>query len=178
LSKANGLDLSEFKQLAKTVVKAIARVTHAEVLRGVQDGADYARTHHVHTVRTGKLTSNAMLYGRLVSKDATGATGELANITNYAGFVEYPTKPHWIRPKAGFNTKHPLLPGQSRRARNDIGTHRVALRWYVNGRPVFAREVWHPGSPAMPFMFPAAAHAATTIVLRLDSSFYQIGDAL
>lgn len=155
----------------KTTIEKSRRILGAGLRRAVQEGlvegADYARTHHPHRRRTGTLTGTR-LYGRFLRADDRRADGELVNETPYAAYVEYGTRPHLIRPKEGHGFVGPLEAGQSRRARTEIGTHRVALRWYVNGRPRFAKVVHHPGGKPYPFMEPASKVAETTIVFELE----------
>jgi hypothetical protein len=50
----------------------------------------------------------------------------------YAGFVEFGTKPHEIRPKSA-----------------------KVLRFSVGGKTVYTKRVRHPGTKAQPFMKPA-----------------------
>ncbi len=154
------VDTRVFDNRVNQTTIALADGMRLGVLHGAKKGAQHARTRFLHKRRTGKLTSKTNLYARIdrVGRDASSAA--IVNTTPYARFVEYPTRPHVIRPKAGYGTIGPLLRGQSRRAITDIGTHRIALRWYVNGRPVFARKVMHPGTPGFPFMRPALKVAA------------------
>lgn len=51
----------------------------------------------------------------------------------YAPYVEFGTAPHDIKPKAGHK----------------------ALKFMVNGHPVYAKIVHHPGTKAQPFVRPA-----------------------
>jgi hypothetical protein len=160
-------DLSGLTSRAEKSRSIIGAGLRRAVQEGLVEGADYARTHHTHRRRTGELTG-ARLYGRFLRADDRRADGELVNETPYAFFVEYGTKPHRIWPKEGHGFVGPLQAGQSRRARTDIGTHRIALRWYVGNRPVFARYVDHPGTLPMPFMEPASWVAGKTIVFELE----------
>jgi hypothetical protein len=164
-----GVDLREFDKLVARTARQLETAMSTETLRSAERGATYARSHHPHKRRTGKLTSKAMLYARRVRSDRNGATAELRNDAPYARYVEYPTRPHIIRPKEGHGFVGPLKRGQSRRAIDDIGTHRVALRWYVGGRAVFAKMVRHPGTPGFAFMRPAGHEAGRELerALRL-----------
>jgi hypothetical protein len=162
------VDLTLFRTLAKRTVETLGDGTTRAVSRAVSEGASFARTHHIHKRRTGFLTSPAQLHGKLIRSDGRSALGEIVNLASYARWVEERTKPHWIRPKEGHGFIGPLQAGQSRRAITDIGTHRVALRWYVGGKPVFARAVFHPGTPAMPFMYPGALYARDVMMQSLQ----------
>lgn len=143
-------------------------MAHA-VRTGLRAGAEYARTNHKHKRRTGTLTSANNLRGELRQANGTSAWGYLINYTPYGAYVEYGTQPHDIWPKEGHGFKGPTRRGQSRREITDIGTRRVALRFTVGGRVVFARMVHHPGSKPYPFMQPAAEYAEVVIVRELEN---------
>lgn len=81
-------------------------------------------------VRTGNLRRSIHL-GRVTARSAETIAG-----ANYAGYVEFGTKPHEIR------------------ARN-----KRALRWKVPGGYRFATRVRHPGTRKQPFMVPGAERA-------------------
>jgi hypothetical protein len=151
-----GLDDSGYEKLRDESIAMLGAGTADAVRIGLGSGIEFARQNHSHKSRTGNLTSAEHLYARVLNTDPRGATGELVNDTPYARFVEYPTRPHIIRPKAGHGVMGPLLPGQSRRAITDIGTHRIALRFQLGGQTVFRMFVNHPGTPGFPFMEPAS----------------------
>lgn len=150
------IDLVDIGQLEKdfegTEIELRATCRKA-VERGLDRGVVVARTEHAYKDRTGNLTRS--IRPKFVPRRDDAAEGELLADDPKASFVENGTRPHIIRPKVGYGTTGPLPEGQSRRAVTDIGTHRVALRWYVGGRPVFARFVRHPGTKPFPFMGPA-----------------------
>jgi hypothetical protein len=98
-----------------------------------------------------------------------GAYGFLTNTTPYATYIEYGTSAHDIWPKEGHGFIGPTRRGQSRRARTDIGTRRVALRFEIGGRIVFRRMVHHPGNAPMPFMQPASEYAGFVIVRVMEN---------
>ena len=154
------VDLRKFDSRVERTTIALADGMRTGTLYGARKGAAHARSHHQHKRRTGRLTSKANLYARIERVGRNASSAAFVNTTPYARFVEYPTRPHVIRPKAGYGTIGPLRRGQSRRDITDIGTHRVALRWYVGGKAVFARKVMHPGTKGFPFMRPALKVAA------------------
>ncbi len=162
------VDTSGFDRAVIRTHIALADEMREGVVYAAKTGAAHARTHHKHTRRTGTLTSPSMLYHLLEYSGQNSARAALVNLTPYARFVEYPTRPHIIRPKEGHGFQGPLRRGQSRRAITDIGTHRVALRWYVGNRPVFARMVKHPGTPGFPFMAPGLKVAGETFLDRFQ----------
>jgi hypothetical protein len=149
------VDFKRFDASVRRTLTAKARILRAGVLAGARAGANHARHHHPHKRRTGRLTSRQHLYAVLDQAGRNSAKASFVNDAPYARFVEYPTRPHIIRPKAGHGVIGPLRRGQSRRAVTDIGTHRVALRFFVGGKTVFRAKVKHPGTPGFPFMRPA-----------------------
>lgn len=163
------IDVSALEERTRYSEEIVASGNRNAVYQAAIEGADYARSNHPHKEKTGRLTGPE-LFARLVSSSKTQATAEIRNETPYAWFVEYGTVAHVIRPKEGFGFVGPLLAGQSRRAITDIGTHRIALRWYVGDTPVFARAVFHPGTIPMPFVEPAAEYAGLRIAFHNETS--------
>jgi hypothetical protein len=155
-------DRSRYNELRRETIRVLGERTRHVVGEALIAGANYARSRHVHKKRTGEATG-AKLYAYITRGDQYGAEGELRNDANHAGYIEYGTPPHQIWPKEGHGFVGPLKPSQGRRAIDDIGTHRIMLRWYVGGVAVFARMVNHPGTQPMPFMQPAANYAADLI---------------
>jgi hypothetical protein len=172
------LDLSGYMPLVEKTIRTIGHGTHDAVAKGVERGAEYARNNHPFQTRTGELTSKQNLRGFIVKGDSSGADGIIQNTTPYAAFVEWPTKPHQIRPKEGFGLIGPLQAGQSRRAKNDVGTHRVALRFMIGGRTVFAAYVNHPGTPGFPFMAPAGEFAAWVVAGEIQNVVFPAAVAI
>ncbi len=162
------VDTRAFETRVRQHAQKLATAMRTETEQAARKGATWARRNHQHKRRTGKLTSTQMLYARKVRSDDRSAYAEIVNDTPYARHVEYPTRPHIIRPKEGHGFVGPLRRGQSRRAITDIGTHRVALRWYVGGRPIFRRMVRHPGTPGFPFMRPGGHHAGRELIAGLQ----------
>lgn len=139
---------------------------HRAVVDATDAGAVEAR-NHVHSV-TGNLISKTEAKMLDVSPDH--ANGMLVSDTRYASYVESGTKAHDIYPKAGRGTMGPLRKGQSYRTKDDIGTHRVALRWYTGGQVHFARMVHHPGSRSFPFMGPAWFKMQGFLIMRMEDA--------
>jgi hypothetical protein len=162
------VDTRPFDRAARRTEIILAEEMRKGVTDSAKKAAQHARANHTHKRRTGKLTSPSNLYHLLEYSGQQRAQAAITNVTPYARFVEYPTRPHIIRPKEGHGFAGPLQRGQSRRAITDIGTHRVALRWYVGNRPVFARKVRHPGTPGFPFMRPALKVGAEAFRRRFE----------
>lgn len=171
------LELDLYRKYARETVRLLGEGTRRAVIEGLDAGTQYARIHHTHKKRTGRLTGIELLW-RLIRGDAKGADGEIVNSVPYAGFVEFGTGPHQIWPKIGQTFTGPPRRGQSRRDSGDIGTHRVALRWYVGGRPVFAKYVNHPGSRPYPFMYPASEVARETIIFETEHVTFVLAAAI
>ncbi len=168
-------DLRDFKVLAVGTRRVLASGTARAVRVALQEGAAYARANHRHKRRTGYLTDPTILRGELRSATEDGAWGYLVNEAKYARYIEEGTAAHVIRPKLAYGMQGPLQVGQSRRAKNDYGVGRGQfLRFYVGNREVFAREVHHPGTPALPFMRPASEHAGVVIVRETEQVTFQV----
>ena len=164
-------DCSEFRRCADRTKRELSVTCVRAVNRAARAGRDEAKRGRFRN-RSGRLRSQ-------IRADAAASTGAdafsyIVSPTPWTRFVEFGTRAHVIRPKAGSGFIGPLHTGQSRRKRTDIGTHRVALRWYVGGKPVFARVVRHPGSAAYPFMRPAAAKAEIVLREELRRGFINV----
>lgn len=131
------------------------------------------RSHPGFTPRTGALQKATKAK---VLRLSNGRLVRVSNALPYAPAIDLGAKAHVIRPKEGYGFVGPLLPGQSRRASTDIGTHRVALRWYVGGRPVFARVVHHPGNRPYSFLRNANWAGYMTAGLLLRRGMRQISN--
>jgi hypothetical protein len=100
--------------------------------------------------------------------------------TPYALYVEEPTKPHWIYPKAGYNAPtSSLMPGQTRRGRGP-GPHKStvggghALRWVNASGEHFASRVYHPGTAGFHFMYRAGQWARIKLIQELHGNFTEL----
>lgn len=121
--------------------------------------------------QTGLLRKR--IHWLLLQSSAAGTEAEIRSPAEYSSHVESGTKPHEIRPKMrGGSLQGPVRPSQSRRSDTDVGTNRVALRWFEGGPggPMrFARWVRHPGSAAYPFMGPAYFRAEAVLNARMEA---------
>lgn len=138
------------------------------VRTAVEAGASYARANHAWRSRSGELEGS--IAGRVETTTANGAAGVIEALAKHASYLEKGTPPHLIRPKEGHGFEGPLQKGQSRRKKDDIGTHRVALRWVQDGKTRFAAVVHHPGTEAMPFIGPAGDAAALVLTDEVDQA--------
>lgn len=148
------------------------RILSVAAVRGtkeaVEGGAAYARANHTWKNVSGALEGS--IVGRMDVVTSNGAAGTIEATANHASFLEKGTPPHVIRPKAGEGFVGPLRRGQSRRTSEDIGTHRVALRWVSDGRTHFAAVVHHPGTEAQPFIGPAGYAAGLILTDVIDNA--------
>jgi hypothetical protein len=130
------------------------------------DGAEHARSVGAFKDVTGELRRSIKAFP--ARRTGNGAEGSFGTTLKRAVFVEDDTKAHTIRPKAGEGTYGPLRQGQSRRAKGDIGTHRIALRWTEGGAVRFARVVHHPGTKGKPFIGPGAIKAEGVLYAKAE----------
>jgi hypothetical protein len=148
---------------------------------GIYAGVRHAKANHPWTSRQSQGAEFHTI-GMLTSSNDNGGDGWIGCTSEYASFLEYGTKAHEIRPKAGFGSYGPLLPGQTRRAATDIGTHRVSLRWYANPMtsegPIFRRVVHHPGTKAMPWLNPALKIVESVTLQKLEEESERIAREL
>lgn len=156
----------EATALGERCEKLLSSGIVAAVGTAVESAASYARANHGYKDQSGALTAS-IGYGVDVTT-LNGASGYIEAAEKYASYVERGTKPHDIWPKEGHGFEGPLRKGQSRRKKDDIGTHRVALRWVSNGQTFFARMVHHPGTEAIPFMQEAGDAAALVLDHEVD----------
>ena len=165
------VDLSEFNRSVDQTKRELSITLVHAVNRAARAGRDEAKRGGFRN-HSGKL--RAQISAAPAVSMARGAFSYILSAAPYSRFVEYGTRAHIIRPKEGHGFVGPLKAGQSRRKRTDIGTSRVALRWYVGGKAVFARVVHHPGSAPYPFMAHAAARAEVVLREELRRGFVNI----
>lgn len=166
-------DLSDFHRLRDRTKREIRGRLGAAVTEAAEQGRDEANRAGKFKDHTGELRRDIVVRDGRVTSDG-GVEVSFVALKPYASFVADGTEPHIIRPKEGHGFIGPLPQGQSRRARTDIGTARVALRWFVGGQPRFARLVHHPGSRAYPFMGPGYLKAERVLYAELERGFVTI----
>lgn len=167
------VDTGELEDQLRALGEECERLLSSGVVNGVrtavESGASYAKANHVWKSRTGELEGS--IAGRMDVVTQNGAAGTIEATAKHASYMERGTPAHVIRPKEGHGFEGPLQKGQSRRKKDDIGTHRVALRWVQDGRTHFAAVVYHPGTEAMPFIDPAGDAAALVLTDEIDAAF-------
>lgn len=141
----------------------------------------HAKAHGPFRNRTGNLRRS--IHAEPAAQSARQAECWFVSPQFYALFVEEGTRPHEIWPKAIRGTpKAQRRPGQTVRQLDDIGTTRVALRWFVGGdgtpgnegTAVFARMVNHPGGKPYPYMRPARNFAESWLLEEFERGFFRI----
>jgi hypothetical protein len=167
------VDLTEFDRCVQRTKRELAHQISEGVTGAAAQAVAHVRSRAPFRDRTGALR-------RGVHVERSTSSPRLAQAwfvspQHYAIYVEEGTSAHDIWPKAPHGTRGARLQkGQSARDKSDIGTHRVALRWYVGSRPVFASMVHHPGSKPYPFMQPARDFAQQWLTAELDRGFYRL----
>jgi hypothetical protein len=154
------LETGQWRGFAQKLTNETDALVTAAVNRTADQAAREAKAGNFRN-QTGRLRNE--ITRTPVRRYVRTAAADVISPTSYAWYVEEDTRAHWIRPKEGYGFVGPLRAGQSRRAVTDIGTHRVALRWYDGGKAVFARAVYHPGTSGRHYMAHARAHAEQTL---------------
>lgn len=156
-------DLEQLTARAHNFDAVLTRNLYSAISRALVVAEDEARTVHSWQNRTGETLST--IEWAMVSSNA----GVLRAGPN-ARRLNFGTQPHIIRPKEGHGFVGPVLPGQTRRGKNDIGTHRVALRWQQGGETRFATLVHHPGTQPTHFLEHAGDVAWTWFLVQAESA--------
>lgn len=164
--------LENFEQCKREwsrVEDVLAEGCQLSVERACVEGAQEALSTRRWKDRTGEAAKRTRGYIELKARG--GAVGVIECKVPYASFLDSGTKPHDIYPKEGKGFVGPLPAGQSRRDRGDVGTHRVALRWYdAGGEAHFARVVHHKGTTGDGFFARAYQKAERVIVREIEQA--------
>lgn len=169
------IDTSDIETTFRAIVAELARGVVRGLVVGLREGGEAAVSTGRWKDRTGE--TRAKTKGVVDFTVQNGGAGELQSLVSHASYLEEGTRPHDIRPKAGYREMGPLLSGQSRRKVTDIGTHRVALRWYDGGGVVhFARVVHHPGTKATGYMAAGVHQLERTFIRELEVSVARAQD--
>lgn len=160
---------AEFLRQVQAFTRDVQQGLETAVMDACKTGADTAQQGGFKD-QSGQMRKR--IHWRLLQSSLAEASGEFVSPVEYSSYVEKGTRPHVIRPKMrGGDLKGPLRPGQSRRSADDVGTHRVKLRWFDEGGGIhFARVVNHPGTQPLPFMKPARAAANAALRRRLQEN--------
>ncbi len=114
------------------------------VILAAREGAEEGRATATWKDRTGE--ARRTITSQLVADTFGKVEADILAPLDRHVWLDQGTSPHEIRPKVPYGFVGPTRRSQGRRAITDVGTHRVALRWYVGDVPVFARVVRHPGT--------------------------------
>lgn len=143
-------NLPEVERAWDRAHEEVGRGCYLAVKLGTQEAA--AEALHVRHWKDRTGDSRKKVRGYVTASGRTGdgynAEGTFEAAFEHASYLDSGTIAHFIRPKAWGGTKKAAkAQGRTVRGPTDIGTHRVALRWYdAGGNPVFRREVFHPGT--------------------------------
>lgn len=130
----------ETDRLAFTMEGAVLLEIDRSMRIVMEDAADYARVNHPYQDRTNELTGS--IRGGVAGVSEDGIEGYVEAVADHASLVEEGTREHEIVPR-----------------RSSV------LRWEDDGgEEHFAKRVQHPGTPAMPFIQPAAHVAGARFV--------------
>ena len=138
----DGLD--ELEAAWEQAVHDLGTGVRRAVVLASREGAEEGRATGRWKDRTGE--ARRTITSRMVVDTFGRAEADILAPLERHVWLDQGTAPHEIRPKVPYGFVGPTRRGQGRRALNDIGTHRSALRWYVGDVPVFARVVHHPGT--------------------------------
>lgn len=163
------IDTSELEACGRHIAQEIWRGVRDAVVAACREAPAEALAVRQWKDRSG--AAKAATRGFVTSMDDAGASGIVESAVHYASYLDAGTAPHDIWPKVGEGMVGPMRRGQSRRDKYDIGTHRVALRWFDSGGGVhFARMVHHPGTTGDAYMGRAYLKAERVMEREIVSS--------
>lgn len=144
-------NLDEIRHALNASVMAIGHGTVNGVRLGVKEGIDEALRTRRWKDRTGNTAQKTR--GYLTEQVEEGnARGVMECAMPHGSFLADGTPAHEIRPRA-WSRAAKVSQNQKLRVKSDVGTNRVALRWYdAGGDAHFARVIKHPGTKPDPFM--------------------------
>lgn len=137
------VDLSGFREQVERSRRAVKLGIARGVGKAAAEGAAEAKSVGRYRDRTGRLRSG--IVARFLSDDGSSVAWEILSPAKYSKFIEYGTRPHVIRAKAG-----------------------GFLRFVVGGRTVFAKQVNHPGTQPYPFGGPGLLKAERVLYREFD----------
>jgi hypothetical protein len=127
--------------------------------------------------KTGNLRSS--IVESEIGWTSQGYWRQVLSPAPYSVYVEYPTSPHPIWPKAAHGFIGPTRRGQTVRA-NGPGPHEYivgrgyALRWVDGSGEHFARMVNHPGTRGYHYMSDASSVAHQTLINEFKRGFINL----
>jgi hypothetical protein len=145
--------------------------SQAILLQSIEDVADegarvavaHAKATHSFKDRSGALRGSIMVT-ETARATARQALATIAAKAPHAGYVEWGTGQHWIRPRMARGFTGPTQEGQKRekRAPHGRGNRVPGMLVFFSpklGRWVRTLEVWHPGTSARLYMHDGARAA-------------------
>lgn len=154
------LDYLKLLAAADRSPELVKESVHLALAKSAREVQLVARAKHRFRSRTTMLEKSVDYEVDKAEMEATVFLDEA--VASYAPFVHDGTKAHWILPKA-----------------------KKALRWTKNGKFIFAKKAWHPGTKKDQFLYEAGeaslprinvifANAVDNLAVQLDR---QIGGA-
>lgn len=131
----------------------LSKYLRQAMISSTEDVAEYARTHHWFTARTGQLERS--IKGGYTEDGKEGWVELDRTIAKYGPYVHEGYPPHIIEPRT-----------------------KKALRWFADDEVYFAKRVNHPGFKGDPFLFEALDARQSTIFQifanRVDAAVKEI----
>jgi hypothetical protein len=166
-------NLAEMLRAWGDVDQTVVAGSRAAVFKGCREGIDEMLRVRTWKDKTGK-TRKAMRVTTAASP-ARGAEAFMEVASETASWLDSGTVPHIIRPKMHGGTKKAAkAQGRTVRGKQDVGTHRVSLRWYDGaGNAVFAKEVRHPGTKGDGFFGKGVIKCEAVMVREIEMAVDQ-----
>ena len=138
--------------------------------KAIAAGSEAAQRNHKWVSRSGQAASEL----RTMRVESSALSGSWVVSGANLMRLHFGTAAHDIMPKASGGFMGPVRRHQGRRAEDDIGTHRVALRFVVNGQTRFATKVHHPGTQPDPWLDNAADVTRDTLFLEVERAISEV----
>lgn len=137
--------VEDVERLGDEITRDLNSGMRRAVVLAAAEGAEEGRTTATWKDRTGE--ARRTIASRLVTDVFGKVEADVLAPLDRHVWLDSGTAPHEIRVKVPSDFKGPTRKGQGRRAADDLGTFRVALRWFTpDGMVRFARVVRHPGT--------------------------------
>lgn len=161
-------NVDEVRRAVNQAVVAIGAGTVNGVKLGVREGAEEALRTRRWKDRTGETARKTRGYVTDSGHEEGNAKGVIECDVKHASFLADGTPAHEIRPRA-WSRSDKVSRSQKLRAKDDVGTNRVALRWYDAGGDVhFAAVIHHPGTKPDAFMANGYLKAERVIIREVE----------
>jgi hypothetical protein len=162
------VDLSGFRSLRGVTMARLGHECEDVADAGADASVDDANSSTAFRDRTGALRRSITVKST-ARFDGTKALATIAAGAPYAGYVEWGTSQHWIRPRMARSFVGPTNAGQNREKRKPHGRGNAVpgrLTFYSAklGRWISTLEVWHPGNSARLYMHDGTRHGVDVMI--------------